>query len=181
MVILAAALPVIAGGASSADAQTWTPAGTAVGGTAANPTLTYGAATLKCDTGTVSGATTNPASATLDVSMTLKGNCNISGLSATVTCTGPKSWKAIIRLAKKIVKVVWAVLTCVATIVGICEILFGTDNTADEGTLDQSGTTLTTTVTSTASRTGSSLCGPASGAAAFQASWNLTPSTLAIT
>jgi hypothetical protein len=62
------------------------PDNTEITGTASNPTLNYEGVIVRCNTGTAHGWTNNN-SDIVNVELTFSGNCNIAGLSATVTCS----------------------------------------------------------------------------------------------
>ena len=88
--LVVVALLAAAAMATTAQATTINPAGTAVSGVASNPTLTYGIATVTCNTGTADGNTSDPASDRIsDVALAFFGNCAVAGVgAATLTCEG---------------------------------------------------------------------------------------------
>jgi hypothetical protein len=169
--------------AATAHPQTITPPGTALSATAANPTFTYGSATNKCNTGTASGTTKSPAATHVDLTLAFFGNCNISGLAATINCSGTVRSSANAALgATSGTFDLNSGFTCTVAIAGVCNVdVEGPQTTGSVGTLNEAATTVTKTVAVNATRTGSSLCGPASGPASFTASYNLTPSNITVT
>jgi hypothetical protein len=180
-VSLVASLAIAAG----AQAQTTIePAATAVSGTAANPTLTYGTATVKCNTGTASGTTKSPKATNIDLTVAFSGNCNINGLAATVTCSGTVNLvadEAKFGVTSGTINLNSG-FTCTINVSGVCQVdVEGPQTTGSVGTLSEGATTLTATVAVSATRTGSSLCGPASGPGSFTASYNVTPANLTVT
>lgn len=85
------ALLAAAAMATSAQAQlTINPAGAVVDAEAEDPTLTYGVATVVCDTGTALGSTADPATDRItNIALEFFGNCNVAGVGAATTdCQG---------------------------------------------------------------------------------------------
>lgn len=195
--LLAVSLLGVAALASSAHAQAGTinPDNTAVSGLSGNSTLTYGSATVACDTATADG-TTGTDQAFVDLELTFMDNCNISGLGATVTCSAmdPLTGDGGVRLS-----VLPGTTTdegtvdlnpgfrCDIVVLGVCTV------TVDAGTaginlpdasssadLDEGADTLNANVDVPATRTGSTLCGPASGTGNFSGLYDTLPTNLQI-
>jgi hypothetical protein len=180
--LLAVALVSVCAMAASAQAQTITPAGTAVSGTAANPTLNYGGVLSTCDSGTLVGTTRSPASNAISLTVSFQGTCRLASiLVVVVTCSGNITLRASGAATSGTVFLDTG-FTCTESISGICNIdIEGPQSTGNTGTLNEAATTLTLTLTFNATRTGSSSCGPASGPASYSASYTVTPTTLTIT
>jgi hypothetical protein len=178
LVVALASVCVIA---ASAQAVTITPAGTAVSGTATGPALTYGGTSITCNSSTAVGTTKSPASDAISLTLTFQGGCMIGILNATFSC--PDSITLIASgAATSVTFNLDTGFTCTIFVIGVCNIdIEGPQNTGNTGTLNEATTVLTATVTVNATRTGAKVCGPASGVALFSASYNLTPTTLAIT
>jgi hypothetical protein len=189
------ALLAAAAMATSAQAVTINPAGTAVSGTASNPTLTYGVATVTCNTGTADGNTSDPASDRIrDISLAFFGNCAVAGVgAATVTCQGTVTIIAQTNVSatenKGTVHLNAAnepvsgdpVFKCDVT-TALCTITVqGPQDTANGNTnLNENTDVLSSNVTVQASRVGSVACGPTSGPASYTANYATTPPELSI-
>jgi hypothetical protein len=180
--LLAVALVSVCAMAASAQAVTITPTGTAVSGTAANPTLNYGGVPVVCDSGTAVGTTRSPASDAISLTVSFQGTCRVASiLVAVVTCSGNLTLRATGTGTSGTVFLDTG-FTCTVNVSGVCNIdVEGPQSTGNTGTLNEAATTLTATVTVNATRTGSSSCGAASGPGSFSASYNVTPTTLTIT
>jgi hypothetical protein len=180
--LLAVTLVSVCAMGASAQALTITPTGTAVSGVAANPTLTYGGVSDVCDSSTMVGTTRNPASDAISLTVSFQGTCRrASILVVTVTCTGNITLRAS-GAATSLTYNLDTGFTCTINVSGICNIdIEGPQATGNTVTLFEAATTLTATVTVNATRTGSSSCGAASGPGSWSMSYNVTPTTLAIT
>jgi hypothetical protein len=180
--LLAVALMACAAFAVSAQAQVdINPDDTDILGTAEDPTLTYGSATVACDTGTAAGRT-GIDSDTVDVEVQFFGNCNVSGLAATVDCaeadvTRLRALDAIANTGE--VDALLPGFLCTVNVAGICQITveeqdLSTNNSANLLNEGSNGAeTIDADVGVFAERTGSSLCGPASGNGGFQGDYVL--------
>jgi hypothetical protein len=189
------ALLAAAAMATSAQAQlTINPPGVAVSGTTTNSTLTYGVATVTCDTGTADGNTSDPPSASItDLSLAFFGNCAVAGVgAATVTCQGFVTFMALgnvsatnnpgaLRLnAANEPASGNPVFRCDAT-TALCTITVqGPRNLTGTVNFNEDTDELTVNVNMQASRAGSVACGPTSGTANFTATYGVTPSNLTI-
>jgi hypothetical protein len=177
------ALLAAAAMASSAQAVVINPPGVLVHGIASNPTLTYGVATVTCNTGTADsrGPTSNPASDRItDVALTFSGNCAVAGVgAATVSCQGfvtviaetstsATDNKGTVRLNAVNEPLMGdPVFRCVVT-TALCTITVqGAQNTASQNVnLDETTGVLAANVNVQATRTGAVACGPAGPATA---------------
>jgi hypothetical protein len=181
------ALLAVAAVAASAQAQiTINPAGTAVSGVADSPTLAYGVATVRCDTGTADGNTTDPASDTIgDLALAFFGNCAVVGVApATVDCEGTVSLIAQDNIANDDNPGTVNLndgFSCVVT-TSLCQVTVVGPQTTQNGNtnLDEDTDVLSSDVDIQASRTGSSLCGPSSGTGNFTAEYVTTPDNLTV-
>jgi hypothetical protein len=195
--LLAVSLLGVAALASSAHAQTGTigPDETLVEGLSGDSTLTYGSATVACDTATANGETGTD-QVFVDLELTFTDNCNISGLAATVTCTAmdPDTGDGGVRLS-----VLPGTTTdegtvdlnpnfrCDIVVPGVCTVTVnagaGGINLPDatsSADLDEAADTLDANVDVPATRTGSTLCGPASGTGNFSGLYATTPPDLEV-
>jgi hypothetical protein len=180
--LLAVGLMACAALAASAQAQTVNPDNTAIVGTATNPTLDYEGTIVRCNTGTASG-TTGTDSAIVDVGLTFSGNCNIAGLAATVTCNGQARLRALtadtnLGEADELL----SGFSCVVTVSGVCTVTVAAQQLPISGgvnsanLLNEGGATaIDANVDVNASRTGSTLCGPATGVGGFTGVYDLNP------
>jgi hypothetical protein len=169
------------------------PDATTITGTAAFPTLDYEGVLVQCDTGTAVGDTgTN--SDVVNVEVDFFDNCNINGLGATVSCSASSSGGTVgtARLHALTnttnfgeVDRLNTGFSCVVTVPGVCTVSVGAQelpsdvdgstgrnqaNLLNEGTANPS---IDSVVDLEASRTGSSLCGPATGDGGFTAEYVL--------
>jgi len=168
--------------AASAQAQVVNPPNTPVVGTATNPTLDYEGTIVRCNTGTASG-TTGSNSPIVDVSLTFSGNCNIAGLGATVTCNGQARLRALNATTNAgEVDELLTGFSCVVTVSGVCTVTVAAQQLPITGGINQANllneggaTAIDANVDVAASRTGSSLCGPATGVGGFTGVYDLNP------
>jgi hypothetical protein len=187
LLALVALLAAAAMATSAQAALTINPAGVLVHGQATNPTLTYGVATVTCNTGTADGSTSNPASDRItDLALTFTGNCAVAGVgAATVTCQGfvtviarnnisATNNPGVARLnAADEPALGDPVFKCDVT-TALCTITVqGAQNTTPDPNLNLNETThvLAANVNVNATRVGSVACGPASGSANFTANY----------
>jgi hypothetical protein len=183
--LLAVGLLAMAGVATGAQAVVISPNATNVNGTATNPTLTYQGVTVVCPNGTAAG-TTGTNSDRFDVSLTFgpAGQCRVAGSPASVTCSGTASLIALDATNDTGTADLNPGFSCTITVPFTCSInVSGPQNPADNVSLlalNESTDVLSADVTINATRTGTSLCGPASGSARFVANYATTPSNLAI-
>lgn len=182
---------------ASAQAQVIHPNDTDVFGQAANPTLDYEGATVVCDTGTASGHTGIDVDF-VNLELEFFGNCNVSGLAATVTCTdasGTDNGVGTARLqaldATTNAGTIDRLNTgfqCDVVVAGICTITVAAQelpipggisegNLLDEGGADPS---IDADVDVNASRTGSTLCGPATGVGGFTGIYAVDPDNISV-
>lgn len=177
---LAVALLTLCALTSSAHAVTITPVGTATSWSATNGTLAYGVATYTCQTTTATGTTTNPASASLDVTLAFT-NCKLGGLTMIATCSGTARFAAS-GAATSGAFDLNSDFTCTFVVPGTCNFdVEGPQTTGNTSTLNEATTVLTLTLTVAMTRTGAGSCGPASGTSSWSMSFTITPTTLAIT
>jgi hypothetical protein len=181
-VLLAAALITLAGTAAGAQAQAvWSPDNTAVFGISEDPAETYGGAT--CDSSTLSGAT-GQSSPILDLEQQFFGTCTIGGLGATVDCAEADALRlfALDSVDNSGTVDLNPGYLCVVTVTGICTItVAGPQPDVGVFVLDEDAGLLTIEVDDAfATRTGSSLCGPASGTTGFVEDYEMSPGELAI-
>lgn len=186
---LLAAIALLAAAAMATSAQaalTINPAGVAVHGEATSPTLSYGIATIRCDTGTADGNTSDPASDRIsDLALTFSGNCAVVGVApASVECAGDVT--LIAQSNDSATQNLGTVnlndgFSCVVT-TALCTVtVLGPQTTQDGNTnLNETTDVLASDVDVQAARTGSSLCGPASGTANFTANYATTPTDLTV-
>ena len=185
--LVAVALLAAAAMATSAQAAlTINPAGVAVHGDASSPTLSYGVATIRCDTGTADGNTSDPASDTIsDLALAFSGNCAVVGVApANVACDGTVSLVA--QSNDSSTQNLGTVnlndgFSCVVT-TALCTVTVAGPQTTQDGNtnLNEDTDELSSDVDVQASRTGSSLCGPASGTGNFTANYLTTPTDLTV-
>jgi hypothetical protein len=186
LLVLVALLAAAAMATSAQAAITINPGNTAVSGTASNPTLTYGVATVVCNTGTANGSTTNPASASIpNLALTFSGNCAVVGVaSATVACQGTVTLTATDNRANDDNPGTVSLnngFSCVVT-TALCTItVAGPQSTpAEDVNLNEDTNVLAADVDVNATRTGSAACGPTSGSANFTANYATTPTNLTV-
>jgi hypothetical protein len=186
LLVVVALLATAAIATSAQAALTINPGGTPVSGTASSPTLSYGVATIRCDTGTADGNTTDPASDTVpDLSLAFFGNCAVIGVApANVACDGTVSLVA--ESNDSSTQNLGTVnlndgFSCVVT-TSLCSVTVAGPQTTQSGNtnLDEDADQLSSDVDVQATRTGSSLCGPASGTANFTALYDVTPTDLTV-
>jgi hypothetical protein len=183
-VLLAVTLMASAAIAAGAQAQAvWSPDNTAVFGISEDPILAYEDTTIRCDSSTLSGAT-GVGSPILDLEQQFFGNCAVGGFGATVDCAEAESLRLI---ALDPVDNTGTVdlnpgYSCVVTVTGVCTIsIDGPQSDVGVFVLDEAADVLTIDVDdAAATRSGSSLCGPASGTALFAGDYQMSPSELAI-
>ena len=184
----------VAAMAGAAQAQVIHPNNTAVSGVADFPTLDYEGVVVQCDEGTAAG-TTGTDQSFIDLGLTFSGNCNINGLDATVTCstltpsTGAGGARLIALNATTNEGTVDlnSGFFCDVVVAGVCTVsVDGPQNPADsvssadlfgEGTGDPK---IDANVDVAATRTGSSLCGPATGTGNFTGLYDVTPTNVSI-
>jgi hypothetical protein len=177
------ALLAAAAVATSAQAVSIDPADTAVSGLSGNSNLSYGVASVACDTATADGDTS---SATPDritnLALTFTDNCAVAGVgAATVDCSGDVTLIAESAVDDSGTVNLNSGFQCVVT-TAVCTITVAGPQTTQSGntTLDEANDNLNADVDVQASRTGSLLCGPTSGTATFSADYATSPSNLAI-
>jgi hypothetical protein len=183
--LVAVGLLACAAMAASAQAQVdINPDNTAIVGTAESPTLNYGSALVQCDTGTAAG-TTGQDSDFVDVEVQFFGNCNVNGLAAVVDCAEGDFTRLQATDATLNTGIVDALLPgfrCDVEVAGICTItvldqdlpISGGGSSADLLNEGSNGLeTIAADVDVNATRTGSSLCGPASGPGGFSGDYLL--------
>lgn len=174
--LVAVALLATTAAATSAQAVTISPDNTGIHGLATNSSLTYGVAFISCDTATADGNTTLDSDRISDLALTFTDNCAVAGVGpADVTCDGTVSLIAhpdaddfgTVELNEG--------FQCVVT-TAVCTVtVAGPQETDPKNTfLDETNQVLEADVTVHATRTGSFLCGPAEGNAAFTADYAIT-------
>jgi hypothetical protein len=183
------ALLATAAMAASAQAQTINPDNVAVSGTSTNSNLTYGVAFVTCDNATANGNTGLNSDRISNLALAFNTNCAVAGVGpATVSCSG-----TVTLIAQSAVTDTGTVnlntgFQCVVT-TAVCTItVAGPQTTQPENVnlnendppADPDGNTLAADVNVNATRTGSTLCGPASGTGTFTVGYATTPPTLTI-
>lgn len=153
--------------AASAQAQAaWSPDNTSVWGSGQDTMVTYEGTAITCDASFLSG-TTGISSPVLDLELGFLGDCDSAGFTGTVTCgdgtmrltaLDPESNTGTIDLNPG--------FFCEIALPGVCSVSIDGPQ-ADVGAfvLDETFGILTIEVDAAATRSGSSLCGPASGRA----------------
>jgi hypothetical protein len=192
--LAAVAVFAVAAMAGAAQAQVIHPNDTDVSGLAALPTLDYDGVIVECDQGTADGHTGIDQSF-IDLELTFSGNCNINGLDATVTCStlDPSTGAGGARLIALDATTNEGTVDlnngffCDVVVAGVCTVsVDGPQNPANsvssadllgEGTGDPK---IDANVDVAATRTGSSLCGPATGTGNFTGLYDVTPITVSI-
>jgi hypothetical protein len=184
LLALVALLAAAAMATSAQAAITINPAGAAVSGTASNFTLTYGAITVRCDTGTLAGNTTNPASDRISNLSLAFGNCVVEGVggAATVSCQGTVTVIAQGNVSATDNPGTFNLnsgFRCVVTTV-VCTLTFSGPQTTqpEDVNLNEDTDVLSVNGNVAVTRTGSTLCGPTSGTGTFTADYATTPPTL---
>ena len=178
--LVAMALLAIAAVASSAQAVSFNPDNTPVSGVSSNFNLSHGGASLTCDNATWDG-TTGLDSGSIDVALTFS-DCAIGGSSpASMDCAGDVTLNADedgddtgdIELPDG--------FECSIT-TALCTITLAGPQTSQPKSwfLDETNDIWSVAAEFAATRTGSVLCGPASGIATFQGDYDTTPSNLTI-
>jgi hypothetical protein len=189
--LFAVALLASAAMAVSAQAQVIHPNNTAVSGVADTPTLDYEGTTIQCDTGTADG-TTGTEQSFVDLELTFAGNCGIAGLGASVTCStmDPLTGAGGARLTALDATTDAGTVDlndgffCDVVVAGICTVSVDGPQNPDDSVsiaqLDEGADTIDTNVDVAATRTGSSLCGPASGIGNFTGLYAVTPDNVTV-
>jgi hypothetical protein len=181
LMLVVALASVCAVAASAQAVTTITPTGTAVSASAANPTFTYGGVAVTCGSGTLVGTTRSPAATDISLTVSFQGLCTVAVfLTATVSCANTITLQSS-GVATSLFYTLDTGFTCTISVSGICNIDIEGLQFGSLATLNETATTLTTTMNFDATRTGSASCGPASGTISLSASYNVTPTALAIT
>jgi hypothetical protein len=177
------ALLAAAAVATSAQAVSINPAPAAVSGQSSNSSLSYGIASVACDNATANGNTTTTTPDRIsNLALAFNTNCAVAGVgSATVNCSGTATLIAQSAATDTGTVNLNTGFQCVVT-TALCTItVAGPQTTQDNNTaLDEANDNLNANVDVQASRTGSTLCGPASGTATFAADYHTTPANLTI-
>jgi hypothetical protein len=193
LLLCVALLGVFAIAASSAQAITITPTRTRVEGRARNPELRYSGSAFRCDTGTATGTTSDPASARLSLTVAFRDNCNSFGFEVFVECRGNMTLEATVAAgggAGQGVLTLDADFTCSIRMTGICTITIrGAQNRLPRGEYrpgSRAGETGTlearvTTIEGREDPPGSVFCPDSDRRASFTARYAVTPGTIAIT
>jgi hypothetical protein len=177
--------------ATSAPAVTINPDNTAVSGLSTDSSLSYGVATIRCDTATADGTTGLDSDRITDLTLTFTDNCAVVGVApAEVTCgtedvtliaqaDTPTGGSGTVRLEGGSPES--GPFQCVVTTT-LCTVTVAGPQDTQNGntTLNESTDVLSANVNVQATRTGSALCGPTSGTANFTANYATTPSDLTI-
>lgn len=192
--LAAIAVFAVAALAGAAQAQVIHPNNTALSGVAEFPTLDYEGVIVQCDQGTADG-TTGTDQSFIDLELTFSGNCNINGLGADVTCSTltPSTGAGGARLTALNATTNEGTVDlndgffCDVVVAGVCTVsVDGPQNPDDsvssadltgEGTGDPK---IDANVDVAAARTGSSLCGPATGIGNFTGVYDVTPTNVSV-
>ena len=176
------ALLAIAAAATSAQAVSINPDNTAVSGLSGNSSLSYGVASVACDTATANGDTGLDSDRISNLALAFTDNCAVAGVgSATVDCDGDVTLIAESAATDTGTVNLNSGFQCVVT-TAVCTITVAGPQTTQSGNtaLDEANDNLNADVDVQASRTGSILCGPTSGTATFTADYATTPGNLTI-
>jgi hypothetical protein len=178
------ALLVTAAMATSAPAVTINPDDTAVSGLSTDSSLSYGVATIRCDTATMDGTTGLDSDRISDLALQFFGNCAVVGVSPVeIGCEGdisliaqadtPTGGSGTVDLNDTF-RCVMQSPQCTLTVAG--------PQTTQDGNvvLNESTDVLSVNLNWQVTRTGSALCGPASGTGNLTANYMMAPSTLTI-
>jgi hypothetical protein len=170
------ALLATAAVATSAQAVSISPDNTGIHGLATNSSLTYGPAFISCNTATADGNTTLDSDRISDLALTFTDNCAVAGVGpATVDCVGDVTLIADPDADDTGTVELNQGFECVVTTTVCTVTVSGPQTTDPKNTfLDEANQVLEADVTVSASRTGSFLCGPAAGDAAFTADYAIT-------
>jgi hypothetical protein len=143
------------------------------------PTWIVGGIKWQCAQGDFTGIVATPSA--MSGKMSFTEPCSAGLITGSVTCKGTFTM-TVADSAETLVDVeLDAGSSCTVTVMALCTVtITGPQSFPGTGFFNETTTTLTHTFTFSYTRTGSSLCGPASGTGTFQASWNVTPSDLAI-
>jgi hypothetical protein len=177
--------------ATSAPAVTINPDNTAISGLSTDSSLSYGVATIRCDTATADGTTGLDSDRITDLTLTFTDNCAVVGVApAEVTCgtedvtliaqaDTPIGGSGTVRLEGGSPES--GPFQCVVT-TALCTVtVAGPQDTQDGNVvLNESTDVLSADVDVQASRIGNVACGPASGTANFTANYATTPPDLTI-
>jgi hypothetical protein len=177
--LVVVALLATTAAATSAQAVSINPDNTAVSGLATNSSLTYGVAFISCDTATANGNTGLDSDRISDLALTFTDNCAVAGVGpATVDCVGDVTLIADPDADDTGTVELNEGFQCVVT-TSVCTVtVAGPQTTQPKNTfLDEANQVLSADVEVQASRTGSLLCGPASGTGSFSADYAITNSS----
>jgi hypothetical protein len=177
--LVVVAVLATAAAATSAQAVSINPDNTAVSGLSNNSSLTYGVAFISCDTATANGNTGLDSDRISDLALTFTDNCAVAGVGpATVDCVGDVTLIADPAADDTGTVELNEGFGCVVT-TALCTVtVAGPQTTQPNNTfLDEANQVLQADVTVRATRTGSALCGPAEGDAAFSADYAITNSS----
>jgi hypothetical protein len=186
--MLSVALMAAAALAVSAQAQVdINPDNTNITGTANDPTLDYEGTEVVCDSGTAIGTTGNN-SDFVDVTLDFIEPCTVGGsLNATADCgtnrdTRLRALTADTNQGEADELLASQGFTCTVTVTGVCTITVGaqdlpiTGGQNDADLINEGGASaINATVDVNATRSGSALCGPASGVGGFAGVYDLNP------
>jgi hypothetical protein len=174
--LVVVALLATAAAATSAQAVTINPTDTGIHGLATNSSLTYGVAFISCDRATADGNTSSTTPDRIgDLALTFTENCAVAGVGpADVTCDGTVTLIADPDADDTGTVDLNEGFQCVVT-TSVCTVtVSGPQTTQPKNTfLDETNQVLQADVTVRATRTGSFLCGPAEGDAAFTADYDV--------
>jgi hypothetical protein len=172
--------------AATAQAQVIHPNNTAVSGIAEFPTLDYEGVIVQCNQGTADG-TTGTDQSFVDLSLTFTGDCNINGLGAEVTCVGTARLIALDATTNEGTVDLNSGFGCDVVVSGVCTVsvdgpqnpnnAVSIANLLGEGGGDPK---IDANVDVAATRTGSTLCGPATGTGNFTGLYDVTPTNISI-
>jgi hypothetical protein len=176
------ALLAAAAVATSAQAVSINPDNTAVSGQSSNSNLSYGVAFVTCDNATANGNTGLDSDSVPDLALAFDTNCAVAGVGpADVACVGDVTLVAEDAVNDNGTVNLNDGFECTVT-TALCSITVVGPQTTQSGNtaLDEANDVLSASVDVQASRTGSALCGPASGTATFAADYDTVPSDLTI-
>jgi hypothetical protein len=181
-IVAIVALVVTAGTASAVTVQ---PAGTGTTDSSSNFTLTYdGSLVITCGSSVATGTTASPAGASHTKTVTssvCSSNIMMMSVSST-SCTITETWSA--TGGGSGTAIVASATTCSYTVGnGFCTISIApqTSSSKPGSALTASSTTMQVTANFNGTRTGSAICGAASGAAVISAGYGVSPANLTIT
>jgi hypothetical protein len=181
-VLVVAALLGGAAVATSAEAVSINPDNSAVSGVSSNMSFSYGVEFTTCDTATMDGNTGLDSDRIGDLALTFAGNCAVAGSRpVSVDCVGDVTLIADPDVDDAGTLELNDGFQCDFSS-SLCTItVMGPQTTQPQNlSLNEANDVLSVNVDLQATRTGSLLCGPASGTATLSADYAMSPANLTI-